>query len=54
MGTSELRASLGRRIDAAHFNGEPTIVTSNGEPRAVLISYADWEKNRAPKKPAER
>ena len=42
MGVSELRVNLGSRIDVAHFRGEPTIVTSNGEPRAVLISYAEW------------
>lgn len=42
MGSREFRDKLGSRIDAAHFRGEPTIVTSNGEPRAVLISYAEW------------
>lgn len=42
MGTREVREQLGRRVDAAHFLHEPTIVTHNGEPRAVLISYADW------------
>ena len=44
MGTRELREQLGHRVDAAHFLHEPTIVTRNGERRAVLISYADWEK----------
>lgn len=42
MGTREMREHLGYRVDAAHFKGEPTIVTRNGEPRAVLISYAEW------------
>lgn len=42
MGTREVRDQLGHRVDAAHFRREPTIITSNGEPRAVLISYADW------------
>ena len=42
IGSRELREKLGSRIDAAHFRHEPTIVTSNGEPRAVLISYAEW------------
>ena len=42
MGTKELRDALGRRVEAAHFRGEPTVVTRNDEPRAVLISYADW------------
>jgi prevent-host-death family protein len=42
MGTRELRDHLGRRVDTAHFLHEPTIITSNGEPRAVLIGYAEW------------
>lgn len=42
IGTRELRTELGRRIDAAHFLHEPTIITYNGEPRAVLIGYSDW------------
>jgi prevent-host-death family protein len=42
MGTRELRDNLGHRIDAAHFRGEPTVITHNGEPRAVLIPYAAW------------
>ena len=44
MSASELRAGLGRRINAAWYRSEPTIVTSSGEPRAVLISYSDWER----------
>lgn len=46
MGTAEFRDQLGPRVDAAHFMHEPTIVTRNGEPRAVLISYADWLASR--------
>jgi prevent-host-death family protein len=42
MGTRELRDKLSSRIDAAHFLHEPTVITRNGEPRAVLISYAEW------------
>jgi prevent-host-death family protein len=38
----ELRDNLGRRIDIAHFTGEPTIVERHGEPRAVLVPYAWW------------
>jgi len=41
MGASDLRGNLGSRIDAAR-RGEPTIVTRNGKPRAVLISYEEW------------
>ncbi len=44
MGTRELRDQLGRRVDAAYYLAEPTVVTRNGEPRAVLIPYADWLK----------
>lgn len=46
MGTRELRDNLGHRVDAAHFLGEPTIIDKNGEPRAVLISYAEWLAHR--------
>lgn len=42
MGTREFRDDLGHRIDAAHYREEPTIIEKNGEPRAVLISYAEW------------
>lgn len=42
MAARELRDKLSSRIDAAHFRHEPTVITRNGEPRAVLISYADW------------
>jgi prevent-host-death family protein len=46
MGVRELREQLGKRIDAAHFHGEPTVIEKNGEPRAVLISYAQWVTSR--------
>lgn len=42
LGTRELRDRLSARIDAAHFRREPTVITRNGEPRAVLISYEEW------------
>ena len=38
----ELRDSLGRSVDAAFYRGETTIVTKNGEPRAVLIPYEQY------------
>jgi prevent-host-death family protein len=47
MGTAEFRQQVGPRVDAAHFKGEPTVITRNGEPRAVLISYADWRAMQA-------
>lgn len=40
-GIRDLRENLGRRVDAAHFKGEATVVEKNGEPRAVLVPY-DW------------
>jgi len=43
MGVREFRAIAGRRIDAAHFLNQPTIITKNDEPRAVLVSYAWYE-----------
>jgi prevent-host-death family protein len=50
MGTKEFRDDIGHRVEAAHFRREPTIVTRNDEPRAVLISYAEWAALR-PAKP---
>ena len=44
IGTKDLRNEIGRRVDAAHFLGEPTIITKNNEPRAVLVSYAWYEQ----------
>jgi prevent-host-death family protein len=42
MDARELRDRLGTRIDAAHLRHEPTVITQDGEPQAVLISYAEW------------
>lgn len=42
LGTREFRDQISQRVDAAHFRHEPTIVSRNGEPRAVLIAYAEW------------
>lgn len=43
MGIMQLRKSLGQRIDAAFFHGEPTVIKNEkkNEPRAALIPY-DW------------
>ncbi|MFF3436760.1 type II toxin-antitoxin system Phd/YefM family antitoxin [Streptosporangium sp. NPDC002721] len=46
MSVRELRDQLGRRIDVAHFTGEPTIVERHGEPRAVLVSYTWWAEQQ--------
>lgn len=37
----EAREHIGRLVDAAHFSGDATVITKNGEPRAVLVPY-DW------------
>jgi hypothetical protein len=48
MNLRDLRNALGRRVEAAHFLQEITVVTTKGEPRAVLIPhalyrpFADW------------
>lgn len=42
MGVRELREHLGRRVDAAHFLGEHTVIEKTGEPRAVLVPYSWW------------
>lgn len=42
MGIRDFRENLGRRVEAAHFQGEPTVVESYGEPRAVLVQYEWW------------
>ena len=52
-GIRELRDNLGRRVEAAHFRSEPTIITSNGEPRAVIIAYAEWLEYRSLSRLAE-
>ena len=44
MGVRDFRNDIPRRIEAAHFRGEPTIITKNDEPRAVLVSYAWYEQ----------
>jgi PHD/YefM family antitoxin component YafN of YafNO toxin-antitoxin module len=37
----EARDALGQRVDAAHYADEATVITKNGNPRAVLISF-EW------------
>jgi prevent-host-death family protein len=45
-GLREVRDSLGKRVDLAYYKGLNTIITDNGEPRAVLISYETYEALR--------
>lgn len=52
LSVQETREALGRRVDAAHFLQEATVVTKNGEPRAVLVPYG-WYQQHAPG-PAQR
>lgn len=56
MGTRELRDKISSRIDAAWARDEPTIITRNGKPRAVLISYEEWaaaREDRGTRRPGE-
>lgn len=41
VGIVELREQAGRLVDNAHFRGECTVITKNGEPRAVVVPY-EW------------
>ncbi len=43
MALRETRNSLGVRVDAAHFANETTIITKNGSPRAVIVSYETFQ-----------
>ncbi|MFC8517492.1 type II toxin-antitoxin system Phd/YefM family antitoxin [Streptomyces sp. NPDC057257] len=49
IGLRDLRADLTRRVEAAHFQGEPTVITKNGEPRAVLVPFEWFETVTAAK-----
>lgn len=42
----ETRDSLGQRVDAAHYTDEITIITRNGEARAVIVSYESYQHLR--------
>lgn len=44
MALREVRDSLGKRVDAAHYTGETTIITTNGEPRAALVPLSEYER----------
>lgn len=44
----EVRETLGQRVDAAHYADEATVITKNGHPRAVLVSY-EWYRELAGK-----
>lgn len=40
------RENIGAFIDAAFYTGEPTIITKNGEPRAVLLPQTEVARLR--------
>lgn len=44
MAVSELRAVLGDRVAKAHHAGDITVITKNGRPQAVLISYEHYQQ----------
>jgi prevent-host-death family protein len=48
MSLVEARDSLGQRVDAAHYADEATVITKNGHPRAVIVSY-EWYRELADK-----
>lgn len=52
MNLREVRDTLGRRLEAAHFLNEATVVTKNGEPRGVLVSYAWYQRHKDCEGPA--
>lgn len=43
MGLIETRDNLGKRVDAAHFADDVTVITKNGAPRAVIVSYETYQ-----------
>lgn len=40
----ETRDQLGKRVDAAFYGGETTVITKNGEARAALIPIAEYRQ----------
>lgn len=50
LGVMQLRSNLRKRIEAAYFHGEPTIIRNDragGEIRAALVSYEWYQRARA-------
>lgn len=41
VGVEQARGELGRLVDIAHFQNECTVITKNGEPRAVVVPF-EW------------
>lgn len=43
----EARDSLGKRVDAAHYRGDITVITKNGERRAAIVPIAFLDERAA-------
>lgn len=44
LGIREIRERITERVEEAHFREEPTVITKNGHPRAVVVSVDWYEK----------
>ncbi len=42
----DVRDRLGKRVDAAHYGNEATVITTRGERRAVIVPWAWFEQTR--------
>lgn len=38
----ELRPIIGKRVDAAHYADEATVITVHGQPHAAIVSYETY------------
>lgn len=45
-GIKEVRQNFGQVVDLAHYREEQTVITKNGRPVAVLVSYEWWERHQ--------
>ena len=43
VGIEKARASLGEIVDRARFTGQPTMITRQGKPAAVVVGAAWYE-----------
>lgn len=54
--TREIRARIAACVDAA-YRGTPTVITNQGKPRAILVSYDEWialQASGRPQRPARK
>jgi antitoxin (DNA-binding transcriptional repressor) of toxin-antitoxin stability system len=52
LGTIEFRTRLRERIDAAHANGQHTVITRTDRPLAVLVPHS-WHERKTADQPTE-